>query len=60
MEGNGPSDGTLVDMGLIIAGTSPLATDMVGTLLMGFDLDEIPAISLAHQTGMLPVSMDYR
>ena len=58
MEGNGPSDGTLVDMELIIAGTSPLATDMVGTLLMGFDLDEIPAISLAHQTGMLPVSMD--
>jgi len=58
MEGNGPSDGTLVDMGLIIAGTSPLAADMVGTLLMGFDLDEIPAISLAHQIGMLPVSMD--
>jgi uncharacterized protein (DUF362 family) len=58
MEGNGPSEGTLVDMGLIIAGTSPLAADMVGTLLMGFDLDEIPAISLAHQTGMLPASMD--
>jgi uncharacterized protein (DUF362 family) len=58
MEGNGPSDGTLVDMGLIIAGTSPLAADMVGTLIMGFDLDEIPSISLAHQTGMLPASMD--
>jgi len=58
MEGNGPSDGTLVDMGLIIAGTSPLATDMVGTLLMGFELSEIPAIVLAHKTGMLPSSMD--
>jgi uncharacterized protein (DUF362 family) len=58
MEGNGPSDGTLVDMGLIIAGTSPLATDMVGALLMGFDLNEIPAITLAHKTGMLPSAMD--
>jgi uncharacterized protein (DUF362 family) len=54
MEGNGPSEGTLVDMGLIIAGTSPLATDMVGGSLMGFDLNDIPAIVLAHKTGMLP------
>ena len=57
MEGNGPSNGTLVDMGLIVAGTSPLATDMVGTMLMGFDPAEIPAISLAHKTGMLPSAM---
>jgi uncharacterized protein (DUF362 family) len=54
MEGNGPSDGTLVDMGLIIAGTCPLATDMVGAALMGFEIDEIPAIVLAHKSGMLP------
>jgi uncharacterized protein (DUF362 family) len=40
MEGNGPSDGTLVDMGLIVAGTCPLATDMVGSLLMGFELSD--------------------
>lgn len=58
MEGNGPSDGTLVDMGLIIAGTSPLAADIAGTLLMGFDPDEVPAINLAHKTGMLPSSID--
>jgi uncharacterized protein (DUF362 family) len=36
MEGNGPFGGQLVDMGLIIAGTSPLATDMVGSAIMGF------------------------
>lgn len=42
-------------MGLIIAGTSPLATDMVGASLMGFELNEIPAITLSHKTGMLPV-----
>jgi uncharacterized protein (DUF362 family) len=58
MEGDGPSGGALVDMGLIIAGTSPLATDMVGASLMGFALNEIPAIVLAHNTGMLPVSLE--
>ena len=57
MEGDGPTGGTLVDMGLIIAGTSPLATDMVGATLMGFELSEIPAIMLAHKSGMLPLSM---
>jgi len=57
MEGNGPTDGTLVDMGLIIAGTSPLATDMIGASLMGFELNEIPAIVLAHKTGMLPATL---
>ena len=58
MQGNGPSDGTLVPMGLIVAGTSPLATDMVGAMLMGFDLNEIPAIVLAHETGMLPKTLN--
>ena len=58
MEGDGPTDGTLVDMGLIIAGTSPLATDMVGASLMGFEVNEIPAIVLAHKIGMLPTALD--
>ena len=52
MQGNGPFNGTLVDMGLIIAGTSPLATDMVGAALMGFGMDEIPVLNLAHKSGM--------
>ncbi len=58
MAGNGPFDGILVDMGLILAGTSPLATDMVGAILMGFELYEIPAISLAHKAGMEPLSLN--
>jgi uncharacterized protein (DUF362 family) len=57
MEGNGPFNGTLVDMGLIIAGTSPLATDMVGSALMGFGVNEIPAMRLAHKSGMEPVNL---
>jgi uncharacterized protein (DUF362 family) len=58
MEGNGPSGAPLVEMGLIIAGTSPLATDMVGATLMGFELNEIPAIMLAHKTGKLPLALE--
>jgi uncharacterized protein (DUF362 family) len=58
MEGDGPTEGNLVDMGLIIAGTSPLAADMVGASLMGFEWNEIPAITLAHKNGMLPGSMN--
>jgi uncharacterized protein (DUF362 family) len=54
MEGDGPASGTLVDMGLIIAGTSPLATDMVGAVLMGFDIAEIPYLNQAHAIGMTP------
>jgi uncharacterized protein (DUF362 family) len=58
MEGNGPTGGNLVDMGLIIAGTSPLATDMVGASLMGFGVEEIPAFRLAHKIGMVPGNLD--
>ena len=58
MEGNGPFGGKLIDMGLIIAGTSPLSTDMVGAAIMGFETGEIPAISLAHKTGMGPLTLD--
>lgn len=57
MEGDGPSDGHVFQMRLIIAGTSPLATDMVGAYLMGFQPEEIPAIVLAHKTGMTPFTL---
>ena len=58
MEGNGPTGGNLVDMGLIVAGTSPLATDIVGATLMGFEINEIPAFRLAHKSGMEPGNLD--
>jgi uncharacterized protein (DUF362 family) len=57
MEGNGPFDGSLVDMNLIIAGTSALATDMAGAALMGFEMNEIPAICLAQKSGMGPLRL---
>jgi uncharacterized protein (DUF362 family) len=58
MEGNGPTAGVLVDMNVIIAGTNPLATDMVAASVMGFEPDEVPHFVLAGSVGMRPTSRD--
>ncbi len=58
MEGNGPTDGELVNTNLIIAGTNPLATDMVAAQIMGIDKSEVPTFTTAIQAGMKPASMD--
>lgn len=58
MEGNGPTGGSLVAMNLILAGTSPLATDMVGAAVMGFtNLEAIPTFKWAHTLGMTPATL---
>lgn len=58
MEGNGPTNGDLVQMNLIIAGTNPLATDMVAANIMGFQPSEIPTFSWANKAGMQPQTLD--
>jgi uncharacterized protein (DUF362 family) len=58
MEGNGPTEGTLVQMGLIVAGTNPLATDMVAARTMGFATEEIPTFRFAQRAGMSPASLE--
>jgi uncharacterized protein (DUF362 family) len=58
MEGNGPSEGELVKTNLIIAGTNPLATDMVATYLMGFNKNEVATLIMAIRAGMTPRSLD--
>jgi uncharacterized protein (DUF362 family) len=58
MEGNGPSNGELVPMDVIIAGTNPLATDMVAASVMGFEPDEIPAFLWANKAGFQPQSLE--
>jgi uncharacterized protein (DUF362 family) len=58
MEGNGPFCGPLVPMNLIVAGANALAVDMVCAALMGFESDEIPTLTCAHQCGMGPGSLD--
>ena len=60
MQGQGPSvhqGGRLIRMDLIIAGTNPLATDMVAAFLMGFHPEEISTFVWAWKAGMTPVSL---
>ncbi len=57
MEGDGPTKsagGKLLKMNLIIAGTNPLATDMVAADLMGLGPDEIDTFKWAYKAGMTP------
>ena len=58
MEGNGPTDGTPVPMETIVAGTNPLATDMVAASLMGFEPDEISTFTWAHRVGLRPQRLE--
>ena len=61
MQGQGPSvyqGGQLVKMDLIIAGTNPLATDMVSAAIMGFRPEEISTFVWAWKAGMRPASLD--
>lgn len=61
MEGNGPSLGSgarLVDMDLIIAGTSPLAADMVAASVMGFAPEDVPTFEWANRAGMTPIALE--
>lgn len=61
MQGQGPSTGMggeLVEMGLIIAGTNVLATDMVGAWIMGFRPEEIPTFEWAWRAGLRPSRLE--
>ncbi|MFC1747091.1 DUF362 domain-containing protein [Candidatus Neomarinimicrobiota bacterium] len=58
MEGDGPANGTLVPMDVIIAGTNALATDMVAADAMGFEMDEVPAFNLASDVGLGPAHLN--
>lgn len=58
MEGNGPSLGSVIPMGVIVAGANPLATDMVASSLMGFEPGEIPTFAWAGKAGMKPASLE--
>ena len=49
--------GQLVKMDLIIAGTHPLATDMVAAKVMGFEAEEVPTFVWAQKLGMGPATI---
>ncbi len=52
MEGKGPTDGSPVNMNLIIAGKDAVATDSTCARVMGIDPHEISHIRTAHQKGL--------
>ncbi len=54
MEGDGPIYGDPVDMGVLLAGDDPVATDAVGAAVMGFDhpIREIGPIGIAYSQGL--------
>ena len=52
MEGQGPHDGGPVDLGLMIVGRDPVATDSVASVIMGFDPEEVPTLSLGEERGL--------
>jgi uncharacterized protein (DUF362 family) len=58
MEGDGPGEGELLKMDVIVAGVNPLATDMVAADIMGFKPRQIPTFTVAHKAGMGPASLD--
>jgi uncharacterized protein (DUF362 family) len=53
MEGNGPSDGTPVNMGLVIAGLDSLKLDVLLAKLIGFEIDEVKPLKTARDIGLL-------
>jgi hypothetical protein len=44
-------------LGLIIMGTNPLAVDLVGARLLGYNLDDVPYLKAAVNRGIKPASL---
>jgi len=44
-------------LNVIVAGTNPLAADMVAASLMGFEPHEVPTFAWANKAGMRPASL---
>lgn len=57
MEGEGPSGGPLVNLGLIVAGTDPVAVDAVLAAVAGLDPLRIPTTRLAAERGLGEASL---
>jgi ferredoxin len=52
MEGNGPSGGKIVEVGLLIVSRDPVAMDAVACRIMGMDPMSLPLIALAEKAGL--------
>jgi uncharacterized protein (DUF362 family) len=58
MEGDGPSRGTPVDSRIAVASADPLAADVLGARLMGYDSKKIGYLSAMTQAGMGQGNLD--
>jgi uncharacterized protein (DUF362 family) len=55
LEGNGPTKGNPVDMGLILTGNDALATDIIASKIMGLTLKEVDHLNYtAKKTSLQP------
>lgn len=57
MEGEGPSGGNPKDLGVLIAGTDPIATDFVVCKLIGFPPEKVPYMALAQKENLCPACL---
>ncbi|HEU5118991.1 MAG TPA: DUF362 domain-containing protein, partial [Isosphaeraceae bacterium] len=58
MHGEGPRHGTPVKLGVVVAGTNPVAVDAVSASVMGFDPQSIGYLSYANTAGLGPIDLD--
>ena len=58
MEGEGPTTGDLVDLGLIISGADAAAVDLVATAVMGWGPMEVGTNFIAAERGLGPSSLE--
>lgn len=52
MEGNGPANGSLRNLGLLIVSTDPVAVDAVGCRLVGIDPLTVDHVRMAEEAGL--------
>ncbi len=58
MQGEGPKHGTPVKLGVVIAGTDPVAVDAVSAAVMGFEPRNVGFLELAHEAGLGVADLD--
>ncbi len=58
MEGEGPLEGDLVELGLIIAGNNVVSTDACAAAVMGFNPASIDHLRLASEKGLGTIDLD--
>jgi uncharacterized protein (DUF362 family) len=55
IEGNGPTKGSPVEMGLMLTGNCSLATDVIATKIMGLKIEEISYLNyIVRKTNLQP------